>query len=181
MKLLRKTGLLAPALLWCALFNSPLASASLVDALAVEAPAVDISTLSGGFHLAVMAQPTALALEDFMASTAGTVTLTTRAYAWGDLLSVLSTNVFITGVPTLALTGPGTVVFGVGAGQLFSSSLRLAAAGPRGYGMAGLDISFVPQVTQVPLPAGVWLLAGGLGLLVSGARRKSGRRTAIAA
>ncbi len=181
MKSFRKTGFLATALLCCGLVNSPLATAALVDVQAVDFPAVDISTLQGGYHLSVMAQPSALALEDFIASTAGTVTLTTRTFAWGDLLSVLSTNVFIAGAPALVLTGPGTLVFDVGAGQLFSASLRLATTGPRGYGMAGIDMSFVPLVAPVPLPAGVWLLGSGLALLASSARKRRGRRIDIAA
>jgi hypothetical protein len=167
MKLFRKAGFLVPALLGCALLNSPLATAALVDA-----QSVDIATLQGGYHLTVMAQPSALALEDFVSSAAGTVTLATQTFAWGDLLSVLSTNVFVAGSPALALTGPGSLVFNVGAGQVFSTSLRLGTSGPRGYGTAGLNLSFVPQVAPVPLPAGVWLLASGIALLAGGARKK---------
>jgi hypothetical protein len=166
----------ARALLWCSLINSPLAAASLVDA-----PAVDIATLAGGYHLTVMAQPSALALEDFISSTAGTVTLTTRTFAWGDVLSVLGTSVFIDGAPTQVLAGPGTVVFNVSASQIFSTSLRIMTTGPRGYGMAGYDVSFAPLVAPVPLPAGVWLLCSGIALLAAGGRRRSGRRMEIAA
>ncbi len=169
MKAFRKAGFLAPALVWCSLFISPLAAASMVD----------IATLEGGYHVTVLAQPSALVLQDFTSSSAGTVTLTTRTFTWGDLLSVLTTNVFIGGAPTLVLPGPGpgTLVFSVGVSQVFSTSMQLVAAGPHGYGMAAYDLSFVPQVTppQVPLPAGVWLLASGAALLATGARKRAGR------
>lgn len=165
MKSIRNAGFFARVLVWCSFLYSPFAAASMVD----NTP-VDIATLSGGYHLAVMVQPSALVLEDFRSSIAGTITLTAKTFSWGDLLSVLSTNVFIDGGAALALTGPGTLAFDVGANQLFSTSLRATAAGPRGYALAGLDLSFVPKVSQVPLPAGLWLLASGIGLI--GAARK---------
>jgi hypothetical protein len=164
----RKTGFLAAALLCCGLLHSPQAAASLVE---------DIATLEEGYHLTVMAQPSALALQDFVSSTAGTVTLTARTFAWGDLLSVLTINVFIEGAAPLVLNGTGTLVFEVGANQVFSTSLRMTATGPRGYGMAGFDLSFVPLVAPVPLPAGVWLLASGLALLAASTRRRRGQVT----
>jgi hypothetical protein len=37
--------------------------------------------------------------------------------------------------------------------------------------MATLDLSFAPRVSEVPLPAGLWLLASGLAALASRARR----------
>lgn len=159
----RKSGWLVRAALWCSLIHSPFAAATMVD----------IATLEGGYHAAVMAQPSALLLGDLMSSSAGTVTLTTKTFDFGDLLSVLTTNVFIEGAPALTLTGPGTLVFNVGANQIFSTSLRIAAAGPKGYGMAGYDLSFAPSVATVPLPAGVWLLAGGIGLLASRVRKRA--------
>jgi hypothetical protein len=167
MKSLRNSGLLTAALLCCALFNSQRAAASMIDDTGV-----DIATLGGGYRVAVMAQPRAMALGDFLSSLEGTVTLTNRTFQWGDLLSELSTNVFVAGAPVLTLTGTGSLVFNVGAGQIFSTSLKLATTGPKGYGMAGFDMSFVPKVTQVPLPAGLWLLASGVALLAGGARRR---------
>jgi hypothetical protein len=167
MKSLRYSGLLAVLLLCCAVFNSRQASASMINDTGL-----DIAALAGGYHVAVKAQPRAMVLEDFFSSREGTVTLTTKTFQWGDLLSELSTNVFVAGAPKLTLANTGSLVFSVGAGQVFSTSLRLATTGPKGYGMAGFDMSFVPKVTQVPLPAGLWLLASGVALLAGGARRR---------
>jgi hypothetical protein len=166
MNVIRNSGVLTIAFFCCLLANSRPTAASMIDDTGLN-----IATLNGGYHVSIKAQPRAMALEDFFTSLEGTVTLTTRAFQWGDVLSELTTNVFVAGAPALTLTGAGSLVFNVGAGQVFSTSLRLATTGPRGYGMAGFDISFVPKVTQVPLPAGLWLLASGVALLAGGSRR----------
>jgi hypothetical protein len=167
MKSLSTSGVLAVALLSCAALNSRQAAAALTNDTGLN-----IATLSGGYHVMAMTQPRALVLEDFFSTQEGTVTLTTKTFQWGDLLSELTTNVFVAGAPALTMTGKGSLVFNVGAGQVFSTSMRLAATGPMGFGLGGFDMSFAPKLTQVPLPAGVWLLASGVALLAGGVRRR---------
>ena len=156
-------------LLWCAALVCPVAGAATVD-IALE---------QGGHHLSAISQPTAVVLEDFFSSRQGTLTLTNRTFQFGDPLSELITRVFLSGLPTLTLSGTGSLVFNVAAGQSFSTSIQFTAAGPRGYSMAGYDLTFAAAnvAAPVPLPAGIWLLASGAGLLATGIRRRKGLQT----
>lgn len=157
------TRLASRLLLACSPLLCPLAFAEPVD-----------MAEQGEYHLSVVAMPQALAIGDFYSSSAGTVTLTSRTFQWGDLLSTLSTNVFLQGaVSVLTLNGTGSLVFDVAAGQYFTTSLFMVAGGQKGYGMSAMDVYFAPSVTEVPLPDGLWLLMGGFALLVALPQRRS--------
>jgi hypothetical protein len=136
-----------------------------------EANPVDISG-SGGFHDAVIARPTSYVVTDFIAATAGTVTLTTHDMKWGDILSALSTSINTFDGQKLLLTGDATAVFDIGANQRFTASIYAWANGTKKYGLSSLDISFVSKMSQVPLPLGAWLLLSGAGLLATRTRRR---------
>jgi hypothetical protein len=156
--------------------------ALLLGLLWASAPtqADEVKIDSAPFYALVVADPNAHFVQDFLSSLAGTVTLATadlRASnpASGlDLLTGLRTDVAIFGSAqplALQLNGTGGLTFEVGANQRFTTSLYALAAGSTGFGMATLNLSFAPRVSEVPLPAGLWMLASGLAVLASRARR----------
>jgi hypothetical protein len=103
-----------------------------------------------------------LTATDFRANSAGTVTLKLTDIRWPEVLQTINTSVSINGHNLYAFDGPGSLIFGVEAQQIFSTSV-FAMAGPnRHMGLYDLDLQFSPKVSAVPLPAAGWMLLSGL-------------------
>jgi hypothetical protein len=128
----------------------------------------------------VLVWPASFLVHEFTSQVAGTVTVSVERVVWADLLSQLSTTVSLEGRPDLQLSGNAQVMFDIMAGERFTTSVYALAAGPRGYGAYSLDISFLPGLTQVPIPAAGWLLLSALGVvaLVKPRRRVDRARSA---
>lgn len=124
----------------------------------------------------VLVWPASFLAHEFTSQVAGTVTLSVERVVWADLLSQLSTTVSLESRPDLQLSGNAQVMFDISAGERFTTSVYALAAGPRGYGAYSLDISFLPSLTQVPIPPAGWLLLSALGVLAFMARRRRAGR-----
>jgi hypothetical protein len=130
------------------------------------------------YSATVVSDPVGHAVKDFTSTLAGTVNLSATDLRFSapnlDLLTGMVTNVaLMSGGPTLVLSGTGVLEFQIERNQSFTTSLYGLAAGPTGIGMASLNLSFTPRVGEVPLPAGVWLLASGAALLAARSRRRA--------
>jgi len=147
-----------------------LAMSALIAAGATRASPVDIG--GNGYDDNVVTMPSSpLAVWDFVAGVSGTVTLKVTDLKLGDLLSALSTSISLFDGRKLQLQGTSSVVFDVGANQRFTTSIYAQTSGTKGWAAYNLNLSYVPKISEVPLPLGGWLLLGGCGLLATRARR----------
>lgn len=162
MRISRKARLVSRLVFWASLATSSLAAAEPVNLAATD------------YHLTVVAYPSALVVGDFYSSVAGTVSISTRTFDFGDVLSTLSTNVFLGkgGGPAFSMDGAGSLMFEVSADQYFTTSFYMVSQGLHNYGLAAFDVTFSSAVpTPVDLPGTLWMLAGGVGLLLGWPRR----------
>jgi hypothetical protein len=131
------------------------------------------------FHDGVLVRPSSFEVNEFVSSVAGKVTISVQRIDWGDLFSQLSTTVSLFDRPDLVFNGNALTMFDVTAGERFTTSIFGQVARTGGFGAYRLDILFLPSGTQVPLPAGAWLLLSGLAALLIVARRGQ-KKTALA-
>lgn len=143
-----------------------------VSATAANAEAIDLSAAPVPGQT-ILVWPESHLVHDFTSAVAGTVTLSVARVPWADLLSILSTAVAFEDRPQLTLNQTAQVMFQLGAGERFTTSVFARAGGPKGYGAYSLDISFLPSVSEVPLPAAGWLLLSALGVAAVATRRRA--------
>ncbi len=149
-------------------------SSTLVFCASANAETIQLGGATGTeiFHDGALVRPASFDVDQFISAVAGTVTLSIQRIEWGDLFSQLSTTVSLTSRPTLKFSGNALVTFDVTAGESFATSIYAEVAGPLGYSAYGLDVLFLPKMSQVPLPAAGWLLLSGIGALAGVRRRR---------
>jgi len=103
-------------------------------------------------------------VESFNITTPGTLTVSLADVPWLDTLTDL--NLFLTSAsgPMGASMGSGTESLQVGPGTIYAHWFG-EAAGQYGLGVYSLNITFQPQVSNVPLPGSLMLLLSGLLLM----------------
>lgn len=106
-------------------------------------------------------------VTNFLAPSAGQVTVAVTDIRWRSLLAQLATSVTSGGRTIGSLNGSGNLIFSVQAGQRFAVAIFAAAASSASnLGLYKLGVSFQPLATSpVPLPATGWLLLSGLAAL----------------
>jgi hypothetical protein len=129
-------------------------------------------SVEGGYEDAAVVRGSNFDVRTFVNQRAGTVTLKVTDLNWTDLLQSMSVSVSLANGIQLALTGPGTLVFDIDADQYFTTSVYAMTKPSKRIGLYAMDYSFQPSVVTVPLPAGGWLLLGGLSALATRFRRR---------
>jgi hypothetical protein len=103
--------------------------------------------------------------QTFNVATAGTLSVSLSDVPWLD--NVANLSFFLsspTGTVGQALSGNGSELISVGPGT-YTANWFGNAAGTYNMGVVGVDVNFYPQGTTVPLPASIFLMLTGLGLL----------------
>jgi hypothetical protein len=103
--------------------------------------------------------------QTFDVTTAGTLSVSTTEVPWLD--SVTNLSFFLTsptGTMGQTLTGAGNELFNIKPGT-YTANWFGNAEGLYNMGVVGVDVTFYPTGTPVPLPASILLMLSGLGLL----------------
>jgi hypothetical protein len=108
--------------------------------------------------------------DAFTITSPGTLTITLSNVPWAD--TIVDLNLFLTS--TTGAVGPsmgaGTETIQVAPGTIYAHWFG-DANGSTGIGFFGLNITFRPEATTVPLPGSLALMLPGLGMMLAWRRR----------
>jgi hypothetical protein len=121
----------------------------------------------------------------FDAPAAGTLDISLVNVAWPDRLASLTSSVFtatsVLGSLELgASSNSGDLEFTISGPEAISAFVTARAQGALNLGLYSLDVTFLPAVVPVPLPAGgLLLLAGLLGVALGFGRQSPPRNESV--
>jgi hypothetical protein len=112
--------------------------------------------------------------QTFTVTTPGTVSVSVTDVPWLDAVANLSFYLSSpTGVVGQTLSGSGNELISIGPGT-YTANWFGNAQGVYDMGVAGVDVNFYPSGTTVALPASLFLMLSGLGLLFAWPRMATG-------
>lgn len=104
-------------------------------------------------------------MQSFSATGAGTFTVKLENLPWPERLAQLNCSVFSNDGLIQQLSESGEFSFDVTGPGTYFAKITALAQGALKIGLFSFKVSFDPAASPVPVPAAVWLLASGLGLL----------------